>query len=101
MQSASERLLAGGEHPLIVLHADLPLLAHDDISAVLDAQQAQRGLVIGSDRQGRGTNLLAFDATAMPHFCFGADSCAAHAASARDAGIPVTLLQSMQASLPM
>lgn len=94
MKRASERLLESGEQPLIVLHADLPLLAHDDISAVLDAQRAQRGLVIGSDRHGVGTNLLAFDATAMPRFSFGVGSCTAHAASAQEAGIGVTVLQS-------
>lgn len=93
MQCASERLLANGEEPLIVLHADLPLLAPDDITAVLAAQRALRGLVIGSDRQGRGTNLLCFDAAALPRFCFGVDSCDAHAASARESGIPVTVLQ--------
>jgi 2-phospho-L-lactate guanylyltransferase len=92
LQCASARLLSGYEEPIIVLHADLPLLAQCDISAVLSEQRALRGLVIGSDRQGSGTNLLAFDAAAVPRFCFGVDSCDAHAASAREAGIPVTVL---------
>ena len=94
IQCASERLLAGGEAPLIVLHADLPLLGAPDISAVLDSQRKIGGLIIGCDRQGRGTNLLAFDAANIPDFCFGADSCARHLASARSAGIPAQVLQS-------
>lgn len=92
LQCASERLLSGGEEPLIVLHADLPLLAQDDISAVLAAQKALSGLIIGRDRQGSGTNLLAFGAAAIPRFKLGTDSCAAHVASARQAGIPVQVL---------
>jgi 2-phospho-L-lactate guanylyltransferase len=91
MQCASERLLGNEQAPLIVLHADLPLLASGDITEVLSLQKAKGGLVIGSDRQGRGTNLLAFDASAVPNFSFGVDSCDAHISGARKAGIPVTL----------
>ena len=93
IQSASERLLASGEEPLLVLHGDLPLLSAEDISSVLSGQRQLQGLIIGCDRQGSGTNLLAFNTAHMPRFCFGHDSCAGHMASARSAGIPVQLLQ--------
>jgi 2-phospho-L-lactate guanylyltransferase len=92
VQAASERLLADGAQPLVVLHGDLPLLTAADISAVLSGQRDLQGLIIGCDRQGRGTNLLGFDAASMPRFCFGIDSCAAHVTSARDAGVPVEIL---------
>lgn len=91
MQSASERLLGNEYEPLIVLHADLPLLECGDITEVLSLQREQGGLVIGSDRQGSGTNLLAFDAAAVPRFCFGADSCDAHVSGAHRSGIRVTM----------
>jgi 2-phospho-L-lactate guanylyltransferase len=94
IQSASERLLAAGKETLLVLHADLPLLTPEDISEVLHRQSELDGLIIGCDRHGTGTNLLAFDAASMPlRFCFGADSCPAHAAGARSAGVPVEILQ--------
>jgi 2-phospho-L-lactate guanylyltransferase len=93
IQSASERLLAGGEEPLLVLHGDLPLLTAEDISSVLSSQRKLQGLIIGCDRQGSGTNLLAFSSVHMPRFCFGRGSCAGHMASARRAGIPVQILQ--------
>lgn len=92
IQCASARLLAGGDAPLLVLHADLPLLAPEDISAVLAEFRASHQLVIGPDRLGSGTNLLAFDAESMPRFCFGAHSCAGHAAWAQEAGLPVAYL---------
>lgn len=95
VRCASERLLAASAgQPLLVLHADLPLLAAADIDAALDLQCAGAGLVIGCDRQGIGTNLLAFDQGCVPDFRFGADSCARHRASAREAGFPVDVLHS-------
>jgi 2-phospho-L-lactate guanylyltransferase len=93
IKNASERLLETGEQPLLVLHGDLPLLAGEDIDTVLARQRELGGLIIGCDRRGRGTNLLAFNAASIPKFCFGPDSCAAHAASAGSAGVPVEILQ--------
>jgi 2-phospho-L-lactate guanylyltransferase len=93
VQCVSERLLAQAEEPLLVLHGDLPLLSCADIDAVLEAQQALAGLVIGSDLQGSGTNLLAFNARSIPRFRFGHDSCAAHLAWAHSADVPVAVLQ--------
>ncbi|MEZ5571665.1 MAG: 2-phospho-L-lactate guanylyltransferase [Halioglobus sp.] len=93
MQSASERMLAGGAETLVILHGDLPLLTAVEISDALASQRQSGGLTIGCDLQGKGTNLLVFDEASMPQFCFGSDSCAGHAASARDAGVPVRILQ--------
>jgi 2-phospho-L-lactate guanylyltransferase len=93
IQCASERLLDAGEEPLVVLHGDLPLLTEEDISVVVESQQALGGLIVGCDSRGTGTNLLAFNAASTPRFCFGLDSCAAHIASAKDAGVPVQVLQ--------
>ena len=93
MQRATERLLEREVEPLLVLHCDLPLLTAEDISAVLASQQTLDGLIVGCDRQGRGTNLLAFGAHGVPDFCFGIDSCAGHLASARSAGFPAQILQ--------
>ncbi|MCB1700719.1 MAG: 2-phospho-L-lactate guanylyltransferase [Pseudomonadales bacterium] len=89
---ASERLLADGGEPLLLVHADLPMLTAADVSAVLAARESA-GLVVGCDRHGKGTNLLCFDAGSMPPFCFGADSCARHVAAARSHGIAVTVLE--------
>jgi len=95
LSRASERLLPapdGGSEPLLVLHADLPLLSAADITAVLDNQGEGGGLVIGCDHRGTGTNLLAFGRPAMPRFCFGPDSCAQHLAAAAEAGTPARVV---------
>ncbi len=93
IQRATERLTIRDEEPLLVLHCDLPLLTAEDVSAVLASQRALDGLIVGCDRQGSGTNLLAFGAGTVPDFCFGIDSCAGHVASAHSAGFPVQILQ--------
>ncbi len=93
IQCASERLLALGEEPLIVLHGDLPLLSSEDISIVVETQQRLNGLIVGCDTKGEGTNLLAFNAVSRPHFCFGIESCSKHVASAKSSGIPVQIVK--------
>ncbi len=99
IQRASEQLLAHSEESLIVLHGDLPLLTGDDISAVLVSQRTLQGLIVGCDRVGSGTNLLAFDTACLPRFCFGVDSCEGHKATAQSAGIPVQILQRLGVSV--
>mgnify|MGYP001812018731 FL=1 len=87
IEAATDRLIGSGAEPFIVLHADLPLLAAADVSAVIECYEATQGLVIGCDRYRRGSNLLAFGRDSRPRFCFGSDSYAAHRSVAREAGI--------------
>jgi len=74
--------------PLLVLHADLPLIEAEDIAALLDAAEAS-GAAIAPDRHGSGTNAVAL-AHAIPfRFVFGADSFRRHLALAGPAGTAV------------
>lgn len=93
VQRASEQLLTALDAPLLVLHADLPLLTGADIDMALAAHRRSGGLVIGCDREGTGTNLLVFSAASTPDFCFGEDSCARHRDSAHARGFPVEVLR--------
>jgi len=93
LQRAGERLAAVDPAArLLVLHADLPLLRRDDIDAALDLL-GERDIVIGPDRHGTGTNLLACPRAGALPFCFGAGSCQRHAGAARDAGFTPRILQ--------
>lgn len=93
LAEAVTRIVPGTGQPVLILHGDLPLLRGDDISAVLAQQRHSGGLVIGCDREGRGTNLLAFDEESAVPFHFGPDSCARHLAAARAAGVTAAILQ--------
>lgn len=77
----------------LVLHADLPWLSAGDIDTAIAGCDETGGLLVGSDRRGRGTNLLLFGSHCVPDFRFGVDSCARHLAWAREAGQPARVLQ--------
>lgn len=75
---------------LLVVPADLPRLRPADISRVLHSHR--EGVTVCRAVRDGGTN--AFIAT-MPQqivFCFGVDSANRHILAARDAGLPVSLL---------
>ncbi|HYE50080.1 MAG TPA: 2-phospho-L-lactate guanylyltransferase [Azospirillaceae bacterium] len=75
---ALRRSLAG--HNLLVVHADLPFLGPDDVSALLKA--AADGIAVAGDRAETGTNALAVRAGRPLPFAFGPGSLAAHLAAA-------------------
>ncbi|MFE7406309.1 2-phospho-L-lactate guanylyltransferase [Isoptericola sp. NPDC057559] len=93
-----EHAVERGAARLLVAHADLPLLAPDDVAALLaagvprDGAQGEATVVVATDRHLAGTNLLALPAGAPFAFCFGEGSRAAHVAEAERAGLrPVVL----------
>jgi len=79
LEAAVSRLFAEEKVPVLVLHADLPLLQPADLVAALVAWRPGER-VVGCDRHGTGTNLLLFDSASRPRFCFGPDSCRRHLA---------------------
>jgi 2-phospho-L-lactate guanylyltransferase len=68
----------GGEN-LLVVHADLPHLAGDDLASLLAAAEAG-GAALATDRAGLGTNALALTAGTALAYRFGPDSRRLHAA---------------------
>ncbi|MEM9256809.1 MAG: 2-phospho-L-lactate guanylyltransferase [Pseudomonadota bacterium] len=93
LSSAAASLLTQGQGPLLILHADLPLLSVADIDAVLAHLPAEDGLLIGPDLAGTGTNLLAFHGPNLPVFRFGSDSYQAHIAAGGEHGFRVETLK--------
>jgi 2-phospho-L-lactate/phosphoenolpyruvate guanylyltransferase len=76
---------AAGRVPLLILHADLPLLKVADVDAMIAA--ATDGLAIAPDNHGTGTNALAIGDSRYLELCFGPDSFRLHQAQAPDAVI--------------
>ncbi len=66
-----------GPAPLLIIHADLPLLASDDVGVLLEAAQ-RSGLALAPDRHGTGTNALAIHDARPFAFSFGPDSFRRH-----------------------
>lgn len=86
-----EAALARGADRLLVAHADLPLLAPDDVAALLTAGTTGDApappVVVATDRHLAGTNLLVLPATSAFRFRFGEASRAAHVAEAERVGL--------------
>ncbi|QFU76528.1 7,8-didemethyl-8-hydroxy-5-deazariboflavin synthase subunit CofH [Halioglobus maricola] len=92
LAAATEHIRTDRKGPLLVLHADLPLLRESDISAVLTALE-NTDVVIGSDNAAMGTNLLALASGVDPNYQFGAASCQRHSAWAESAGLSASELK--------
>lgn len=86
---------AQGDTPILIIHADLPLLEQDDVWALLDA--ANQGAVLATDRAGQGTNALAIADGRPLMLCFGANSRARHCAQFPD--MPVIQREGLMADL--
>ncbi|MEU2202308.1 2-phospho-L-lactate guanylyltransferase [Isoptericola sp. NPDC019482] len=87
-----EAALEHGAGRLLVAHADLPLLAPDDVAALLAAGASAVAddappVVVATDRHLAGTNLLVLPADTTFRFRFGEASRAAHVAEAERAGL--------------
>jgi len=80
-----------GAEALLVLHADIPVLARDELAQLLAAGQRAE-VVIAASRDG-GTNALLLSPPDAIAFCFGPDSATAHEAAARACGKSVERLQ--------
>ncbi|MDT0576309.1 2-phospho-L-lactate guanylyltransferase [Croceicoccus sp. F390] len=78
--------IASGPAPLLVMHADLPLLEEADVEALLAAATGH-GIALATDRAGEGTNVLALADGRPFAFRFGPGSRSLHCA--QDADMPV------------
>ena len=90
---AANVLSAEGCARLLVMPADLPLAAPEEIAAVLAALPEAPGLTLVPDRHGVGTNALACTPPDAVAPSSGAGSFARHLEAARNAGIPATVLR--------
>ncbi len=90
---ATKVLSGEGCARVLVMPADLPLAAPEEIAAVLAALAEAPGLALVPDRHGVGTNALACTPPDAIAPSFGAGSCARHLQAARNAGIPATVLR--------
>jgi 2-phospho-L-lactate/phosphoenolpyruvate guanylyltransferase len=86
---------AQGDAPVLIIHADLPLLAEADVLALLAS--ADQGAALATDRAGLGTNALAIADGRPLTLRFGANSCTLHCAQYPD--MPVLHREGLMADL--
>ncbi len=85
-----------GPSPLLVIHADLPLLAQADVEVLLQAA-TDHGVALATDRAGEGTNAIALADGRPFAFRFGPGSRALHCTS--DERMPVLQRAGLSADL--
>ena len=85
-----------GAAPLLVIHADLPLLDTGDLDALL-SEAERSGAAMATDRAALGTNALALADGRDFTFQFGTDSCTLHLA--QDESMPVIQRTGLSADL--
>ncbi len=90
---SGDMLSPGGCARLLVMPADLPLAAPEEIAAILAALPEAPGLALVPDRHGVGTNALACTPPDAVAPSFGVGSFARHLEAARDAEIAATVLR--------
>lgn len=79
LSAASDMLIEQGAENLLLMHGDIPLLASEDITALVDAYRAEGvDIAIAPDDLGTGTNALLFSTRQRPVFQFGVNSCQKH-----------------------
>ena len=72
---------------VLVLPADLPLLAVEDVQALINCSHQPPVVVIAPDQRGHGTNALLVNPSGRFNYSFGAGSFERHSGLARKAGM--------------
>ena len=88
LAAATTRALAEGADGVLVVSADLPAVTPDDLAVMCSSS----GVAVAPDRGGSGTNALWRSPADAIGVAFGANSLAAHARLASDAGVPARVV---------
>jgi len=88
-----------GVSAVLILPADLPLLASEDIENMAAFLDSKPAVVISPDRHGRGTNALLVSPPGVIPYAFGENSFQRHVALAEEAGVRVVVYRNEDISL--
>lgn len=98
---ATQVLRAWQGDAALIVPADIPLLAADDIQAVTTMGRYTNTVVIAPDRHGQGTNLLLVHPPGIIPYWFGENSFAEHQRLATEAGANVEIYRSERVALDL
>ena len=87
LNQATGHVRANSSHGVLILPADLPLLASEDIDIILRYTIKPPVIVVVPDRHRQGTNALLINPAGLIEYQFGPESFRRHCESSRKAGI--------------
>ncbi len=96
---ATQVLKAWHAEAVLVVPADIPLLAVEDIEEMVQRGRYQNSVVIAPDRHETGTNLLFVRPPVLIPYVFGENSFAEHQRLALEAGANVSIYRSERVAL--
>jgi len=86
---------------VLILPADLPLLAPADVRMLIDLGRAPNSVVIAPDAQEQGTNALLLRPPDALHLAFGPQSFVEHCAQAETSGVALRVYRSPTVALDL
>lgn len=83
----------------LILPADLPLIAGEDIAGIIEMGQAERSMVVATDKHQDGTNAMLLRPPGLIEYAYGPGSYRRHVELGRAAGAIVKTYHSERLSL--
>lgn len=96
---ATKVVASWGCNATLVLPADLPLIAPEDVTSIVNLGRSVMTVVISTDQSEDGTNALFMRPPGLIPYAFGPGSYARHVQLAREAGAEVIVYRSDRLSL--
>ena len=94
LEQARQAARAADAEAVVVVPADVPLLAPSDIAGLAALLTGGAAVALAPDAAGQGTNALAMRAAVELPFTFGVGSAALHLRAAAERGLPARLYHS-------
>lgn len=91
---ATQVLVRWHVRAILVLPADLPLIAPDDLASIVRMGDADRSVVLATDQQGDGTNAMFMRPPGLIPYAYGIGSFERHYQMAVEAGADVQVYRS-------
>jgi 2-phospho-L-lactate/phosphoenolpyruvate guanylyltransferase len=99
LMRATQVILSWGSDSILVLPADLPLVAAEDIANIIQMGRGIPSVVLASDKNQDGTNALFMRPPGVIDFAYGLGSYDRHVALAQAAGVAVKTYYSERLAL--
>lgn len=89
LEQATQTLINWRAEAVLILPADLPLINRADLSAVIERGGDPNTVVIGTDHEGNGTNIMLVRPVGLFSYAYGENSYEQHIRLAKAAGAEV------------
>lgn len=94
LERATSVLRAWRAGAILIIPADLPFINGDDIDAIIDSCDEGPCVVLATDREADGTNVMLVRPPGLIEYAYGVGSFRSHSEAAHDLGITIVTYES-------